>query len=70
MRKPDEPSRPSAASRKFLGFVTGLLIFLLLLILGRIWTSSNTHTDECSEEEGISAFFGYRPFLGGYPVMA
>jgi hypothetical protein len=35
MRKLDQPSGPSAACRKFLGFITGLLIFLSLVILGR-----------------------------------
>ena len=36
MRKSDQQSRPSAALRKFLGFATGLLIFLLLVILGQL----------------------------------
>jgi hypothetical protein len=35
-RKSEQQSRPSAAFRQFLGFATGLLIFLLLLILGQI----------------------------------
>jgi hypothetical protein len=36
MRRSDQQSRPSAALRQFLGFATGLLIFVLLLLFGQI----------------------------------
>jgi len=36
MKKSDQQSRPSADFRKFLGFATGLLIFLLLVLLGQL----------------------------------